>query len=326
MAHDGELQSFRFSTAALSERDRVEEFRETFGRSILRIDMEPSRQCPLDVDMALRALPGFGMASGRLSPMRNTHSVAQANNDDLVLVVLQQGAGVVRQAGRETAVCDGQAVLTTNGETGTFTGLTTTKLVNFRFSRGVLASHLVNPDAGLLKPIASDNEVLRLLLTYATVLGEMQSLDTPELSRAVVAHLHDMAVLLFGGTPESRELSAKRGLRAARMREIKAGVLRALSRSDLSVAMIAAKHGISPRYVQMLFENEGTTFSEFVLSRRLEHARVLLMNPAYDTLRIAELALQSGFSDVSYFNRTFRRRFGETPRDVREKQRKTDRR
>ena len=34
-------------------------------------------------------------------------------------------------------------------------------------------------------------------------------------------------------------------------------------------------------------------------------------------VRISDIALQSGFSDVSYFNRLFRSRFGETPRDVR---------
>jgi len=33
--------------------------------------------------------------------------------------------------------------------------------------------------------------------------------------------------------------------------------------------------------------------------------------------RIAEIALRSGFSDASYFNRIFRKRFGETPRNVR---------
>jgi AraC-like DNA-binding protein len=67
----------------------------------------------------------------------------------------------------------------------------------------------------------------------------------------------------------------------------------------------------------MLFEGEGTTFSEFVLARRLEHAFELLTAPAHNNLKVADIALASGFSDISYFNRAFRRRYGDTPSGVR---------
>jgi AraC-like DNA-binding protein len=36
---------------------------------------------------------------------------------------------------------------------------------------------------------------------------------------------------------------------------------------------------------------------------------------------ISEIAFDVGFGDLSYFNRTFRRRFGAAPRDVRASQR-----
>jgi AraC-like DNA-binding protein len=41
----------------------------------------------------------------------------------------------------------------------------------------------------------------------------------------------------------------------------------------------------------------------------------------YAHLNIAQIAHESGFGDVSYFNRMFRRRFGVTPSDVREEAR-----
>ncbi|RWF05191.1 MAG: AraC family transcriptional regulator, partial [Mesorhizobium sp.] len=34
-------------------------------------------------------------------------------------------------------------------------------------------------------------------------------------------------------------------------------------------------------------------------------------------MRVSEIAMTSGFSDVSYFNRCFRRRFGYTPKSAR---------
>ena len=67
----------------------------------------------------------------------------------------------------------------------------------------------------------------------------------------------------------------------------------------------------------MLFEAEGTTFSEFVLARRLEHALQMLTLPSHAHLKITDIALASGFLDISYFNRVFRRRFSATPSEVR---------
>jgi AraC-like DNA-binding protein len=44
----------------------------------------------------------------------------------------------------------------------------------------------------------------------------------------------------------------------------------------------------------------------------------MLRDPRHAHLTIAQLAHGSGFNDISYFNRAFRRRFGATPTDVRQ--------
>jgi AraC-like DNA-binding protein len=67
----------------------------------------------------------------------------------------------------------------------------------------------------------------------------------------------------------------------------------------------------------MLFEEEGTTFTEFVLEERLGYARRLLASPRSAGRKIIDIAFTCGFGDVSYFNRAFRARFGTTPSDVR---------
>jgi AraC-like DNA-binding protein len=54
-----------------------------------------------------------------------------------------------------------------------------------------------------------------------------------------------------------------------------------------------------------------------VLEQRLLRAERLLRNPAMRTRKIIEIAQLAGFHDVSYFHRAFRRRFGQTPDDVR---------
>src|SRR5262245_26526477 len=59
--------------------------------------------------------------------------------------------------------------------------------------------------------------------------------------------------------------------RATRLAAIEADIARHHGRPDLSVAA-TAHQGATPRYVQMLFESEGVTFSKYVLGQRLAFA------------------------------------------------------
>jgi AraC-like DNA-binding protein len=77
------------------------------------------------------------------------------------------------------------------------------------------------------------------------------------------------------------------------------------------------RHRIKPRWVQRLFESEGTTFTEYVLAQRLVRAHRLLTDPLYANQKVSTIALDIGFGDLSYFNRAFRQRYGTTPSELR---------
>jgi AraC-like DNA-binding protein len=100
-----------------------------------------------------------------------------------------------------------------------------------------------------------------------------------------------------------------------------AAILRTIeSRSDepdLSAAAVAASLWVTPRYVHLLLEGTGKSFTHHVLERRLERAAVLLRDPQWGHRKVADIAAEAGFTDLSYFNRAFRRRFGATPSAVR---------
>jgi AraC-like DNA-binding protein len=97
---------------------------------------------------------------------------------------------------------------------------------------------------------------------------------------------------------------------AARQRAIKTDVVENLARSNLSIGEIAARHGLTPRYVQMLFESEGATFTEFLLDPRLAQTYRMLTDVRFAERSITSVAFDAGFSDLSYFDRVFRRRYG----------------
>lgn len=98
---------------------------------------------------------------------------------------------------------------------------------------------------------------------------------------------------------------------------VKAEIDRRLSDSMLTVGSIAAYEGVTPRAVQKLFHREGTTFSKYLLEQRLALAMAQLLSSPPDA-RISDIAYGVGFNDLSYFNRTFRRRYGTRPTEVRQ--------
>ncbi|WP_445491699.1 helix-turn-helix transcriptional regulator [Rhodopseudomonas sp. RCAM05734] len=101
------------------------------------------------------------------------------------------------------------------------------------------------------------------------------------------------------------------------MRAVKGEVLAQLGRDNLSAETIALSLRISANYVRKLFQIEGLSFSEYVLGLRLERALAMLHDPRLAGRTISSIAMAAGFSDISYFNRSFRRRFGMTPSEAR---------
>ena len=91
-----------------------------------------------------------------------------------------------------------------------------------------------------------------------------------------------------------------------------------LGDGDLSVAEIARRHRVTRRYIHKLFENEGITFSSFVLGQRLLRAHRILSDPKLAERNISSVAFEVGFSDLSYFNRAFRQRYAATPTEIRQ--------
>ena len=74
--------------------------------------------------------------------------------------------------------------------------------------------------------------------------------------------------------------------------------------NDISVEDAARTAGFSKFHFSRLFKQfTDQTFCGYLNQRRISAAETLLLNPR---LSITDVALQSGFSSLSTFNRTFR--------------------
>ena len=165
--------------------------------------------------------------------------------------------------------------------------------------------------------LPTDTEAMRLLASHADLIRQMMVQAKPDLRQLIVTHARNLLALALSPARQGTEVAKGRRLRAARLHAIKADIIANLERAELSVVDVAARHRITPRYVQTLFEEQGSTFTEFVLAERLALAFRMLRNPHCADRSITAVAFEVGFGDLSYFNRTFRRRFGCAPSRLR---------
>jgi AraC-like DNA-binding protein len=308
-----------FNTDAIPERDRFAAFREVYGRTILKHDVEPIGGAPFHFEATLYSLPGLGLATSTISPCRATRNASHIAGDDFILGVCIDcdGPGAVHQRRREAIVNRGEAVLTSSAETSDLVLPYTSRRFSLRLSRQVIAAKGVDLDGSLSRTIAKDNPALLLLTKYGGILENSGLLTDPALCDLAVAHIYDLASLVLGAEGDRRQLAEDRGVRAARRAVLLREIERRSGDAELSAITIASALGVTPRYVHQLLEETGRTFTHHVLEWRLQKALGLLRDPRWREHKIAAVAMEAGFGDVSYFNRAFRRRFGATPSDIR---------
>lgn len=81
--------------------------------------------------------------------------------------------------------------------------------------------------------------------------------------------------------------------------------------ADLTLMEIADKFHMSYKYFSRYFKNTfNTTLSDYIMKLRLERAELLLSSTE---LSVTEISLQTGFNNISFFIRSFKKAYGMTP-------------
>jgi AraC-like DNA-binding protein len=313
---ENEVRRFSFQSPAVPDRQWLEWFRDFSARDFLRIELVPAPEVPFHLHSSVLCLPGIILGDAECSAGLSRHLHERATNDDIFFVAAVSGDVAVRHDGEGVGL-GGKIAVGRNDAAGTLDMQTSCRLVTIRLSRQAIEPHVSGLADRLTIPFVQESPAMRLLFGYAGLLMTNDLRGGPELQHLISSHIQDLAILAMGANRDAAAVAHGRGVRAARLAAMKTDILANLTDPNLSVASVAARHRVTPRYVHLLFEAEGKTFSEYVVGQRLTRAHHMLSDPRFDGETISAIALMVGFGDLSYFNRTFRRRFGASPSDVR---------
>jgi AraC-like DNA-binding protein len=298
-----------FSTAQWPEHLRLFAVNE-FCANFIKSDIAALPDQPFHLEGKIRRLPGLGIAWAAGSGLRASRSARHVANDDVMVTFNLNGERLFKD---ETRLRAGQGRVVLEAGPGGATIVAPTRHVSLTVPRRALAPRVLTAKSSV---IPARNDALQLLRCY---LGNLEHAPpaTAAVQKLAVAHVYDIVTMLLGATGDDAALARGRGVRAARIMAIKNDIAARLTEPDLSVATVAQRNRISARYLHRLFEEDGTTFSTFVLELRLARAERLLTDARHAQQSISTIGYDVGFGDLSYFYRSFRRRFGATPSDVR---------
>lgn len=306
-------RSFELTTRGLAPTAGLSSLRDLFDSRVqLRLEADPEQQ--VDARMTVQGLPGLryaSMTSSMQVSLERPSQMLSDGEDDVCLIISSGGALALEQRNQQTVANDGDAVLLVYREPAVLR-FNAMNYAAVRVPFTALAPLTNNIAASAGRHVRRDTAALALLEAYLRSLPAR--IADPQLSGLITTHVYDLMALAIGASRDAAEIAKERGLKAARLQGIKAALA---ENRELGIHEIAHRQGVSPRYVQKIFEETGTTFTAYVLGLRLEAAHAMLASPRFAYWSILDISQEAGFGDLSYFNRCFRAHYGKTPSDVR---------
>lgn len=308
-----------FSTDAFEERDRFDAWRETFALALARVDIDAPDRKRFRASASLGQLDTMRLIAFDLGPMSITRTadLVRDGDDGFSLVICTGGSGrAIGPNGEGVILAPGRAVLIPHYAPSGTVAYTDNTEISLVLPRALLRRAVYDPDraAGHAPANAA---ALGLLAGYVGLLSANREGLSSSLAGVIEGHILDLLALAFDPAGESARAGQDGGARAAMREKLLAVIAERHAEPGLDPGAVATLLGISPRSVHALLEATGRTFSEHLREHRLQSAWRMLRSPRNREQRVVDIAFAAGFGDLSYFNRSFRRRFGDTPQSFR---------
>jgi len=124
----------------------------------------------------------------------------------------------------------------------------------------------------------------------------------------------DMALSAVRSAVKDRYAPEPAGLLAA----ARFAIARRYADPNLSPETLAVAVNCSRTQLYRIFAKQGESVAAAIWAERLARARDMLTVSTHRRLSVEEIAFRCGFLDPSNFARMFKRRYGVTPRDMRQ--------
>ncbi|WP_411817838.1 helix-turn-helix transcriptional regulator [Hyphococcus sp. DH-69] len=314
----GETQkAWRFSTDSVPEADRASVWRQMMTRLSLPVgDVTTDR--PFD-----------GEITSIISPMGIRFAVVEAEAQkiagqfpqqpsELWLSVLLDGDAYLQFREKRIDLNVGDMIYGATGKADASLNFETRfRQIFIRAPSAILNERIVTPMSQRLGYIPAASGIRRIFSHMLTSIADeidgieadqLRSFDQAFMEYLIACTIDDGDISVAGRRDEPQ---------ADNLYKICQTIELLLGDPALTLSSVAEAHGVSNRFIQDCFAQNGRTFADYVKRRRLERCRNDLVSPLFAQLSVAEICYRWGFSAPAHFSRIFRMMYGVPPSEYR---------
>lgn len=309
------------STASVNPRDAIEYWVDLVCRHLIEVECDhPAGSNQFHGEIRLRRVGKLDISqisAAEQKVARTARLMAQAGQEHFLLNIQRAGISALRQDGREATLKPGDMALYSSARRYDLEFNENFRQTVLIFDADTLRALVPGIDTLTATALHRENPAAKLLSLMADGYFQTEFSTLPEIAgaRASDALIEIFAEIIGEFCPKVRGRATN--LAQFHLTRIKRYAIDNLQDPDLSVGRVSQALHISPAHIHRQFEAEMQTFAEWMWSQRLLTCKQALRNNVHAHLPVSEIAYNAGFSNPSHFSRTFRMKFGMTPREWR---------
>ena len=302
------------STDQIRPTERAAYWTEAICRSFAHVETRPLGSAVVSGHFEFVEIGGAKLVRFDSSPQcytRDARLVSRAGSDEFMFDFQRRGRSSMVQAGNEGTIDPGYGVLYDARrpfEDRLFGPEQRVELLIATVPAAALLRSVPGAERFCARPVPLSGTVARSIAALFRDAISLSDAPTRQSEPDIIAYLSALLRLAAGA---SHALS----------RPDLFGLIDIYLRANIAairpVPALAAEFGVSERTFHRIFADRETTFERHVLHLRAELFRDLLRQTSLANVPIARLAHQCGFADAAHATRTFKDRFGTTPREFR---------
>ena len=304
-----------WSTRAFRPAQQFSRWREAVDATHLTWDIAIRRENPFDAELTRQGLGSANVIECLCDPCdgkRREAQIARSSEGYYGVLHVLQGREMIRQGGREAWLEEGDFVLWDSTEPIDFSVGARLRKITLLVPQRSLEVAL--PDARNHVAVTMSGRTGRGAL-FANHLRALASVHE-NFPNALIPRLTEATIDLLSAAYLSEEQPGTVSQRAL-FAQINTYIQGRLDDPTLNPESIARAHGISARQLHRVFSRfELGTVERWIWSERLERCRHEIQQAGETT--ISAIAFKWGFNDAAHFSRAFRKRYGISPRELRQ--------
>lgn len=308
-----------FSTSDLNVRTPVAGWNDAFSARIEAMDFKPIKP-----DLFSAALADSDLGPLRIARLTSTRTLIERGDSHIArrsvrcyLIILPiRGSGEVSHYGNTITLGEGDMVLCDSAAPFKLKFGADVEALLLRVCAATFKEHFPSPESFCGRALRASGGLTATASAMAVSLANDLGTELPpHYQERVARHLLDIIATAFAlAFPQP---SSQSSIVSGRQANVKLFIEQHLRDPELTPCLIAERMKLSQRYLRAIFANETETVSAYILRRRLEQCARQIGDPAWAGHSITEIAFGWGFNSAPHFSRTFRDRFGMSPREYR---------